>query len=158
VIWCPHVTVAAIIERQGKFLLVEERVDNKLVLNQPAGHLEENESLLQAVTRETLEETGWEFEPNALIGVYLWRHPEKGVTYLRFGFTGELRACNGKPDSEIERVAWLTEKQIRGELHRLRSPQVLIGIDDYRKGKRYPVSCLHDLSDHICADAPCHEA
>jgi ADP-ribose pyrophosphatase YjhB (NUDIX family) len=79
--WLPHVTVGAIVEREGQFLLVEEMVDGKLVLNQPAGHLEPDETLLQAVQRETLEETSWHFEPQALVGVYRWTHPTNGVTY-----------------------------------------------------------------------------
>lgn len=149
--WGPHVTVAAIVERQGRFLLVEERVDGALVLNQPAGHLEENESLLQAVRRETLEETGWQFEPSALVGVYLWKHPQKEATYLRFAFTGDVTDWEERdlPDIEIERVRWMNSQQIRGQHLRLRSPQVLKCIDDYLSGQRFPLRCLHDLSDHF---------
>lgn len=149
--WFPHVTVAAIVERQRKFLLVEERVDGKLVLNQPAGHLESNESIVQAVRRETLEETGWHFDPSALVGIYLWKHSSKPVTYLRFAFTGEVRDFERDRtlDAEIEQVVWMTSKRIKNECHRLRSPQVLAGIDDYVAGKRYPLACLRDLLDSV---------
>ena len=87
--WPLHVTVAAVVEREGRFLLVQESVGGNSVINQPAGHLEQHESLLQAVVRETLEETAWQFEPNALVGIYRWIHP-KGDTFLRFCFTGNL--------------------------------------------------------------------
>src|SRR5574343_794623 len=89
-VWKPHVTVAAVVQRDGKFLLVEEETDAGLAFNQPAGHLEAGESLLEAVVREVREETAYDFRPRSLVGIYQWPHPEKGITYLRFAFAGEL--------------------------------------------------------------------
>src|ERR1700749_2761176 len=86
----PEITVAAIAETDGRFLLVEERINQRLVFNQPAGHVERGESLLAAVIRETREETAWLFEPKSLIGVYLWRSPDSGVTTMRFAFSGTV--------------------------------------------------------------------
>jgi len=88
----PDLTVAAVVERNGEFLLVEERVRNRMVINQPAGHVERGEQLLEAIIRETLEETAWSFVPHALIGVYLWDHVDRQRSYLRFAFTGALTA------------------------------------------------------------------
>jgi 8-oxo-dGTP pyrophosphatase MutT (NUDIX family) len=141
--------VAALIEREGKFLLVEEKADGRLVLNQPAGHLDEGESLLQAVVRETLEETAWHFVPEALIGVYRWPHPAKGITYLRFAFTGrvtqheESRAL----DHDIVRTLWLSPEEIRAEHARHRSPQVERCLNDYLAGRRYPLELLAEYKD-----------
>lgn len=144
--WLPHVTVGAIVEREGRFLLVEEMVDGRLVLNQPAGHLEENETLLEAVQRETLEETAWHFEPKELVGVYRWTHPTNGITYLRFAFNGDITKKNGQQPKEenIHQVTWMSEEQIRNNKDRLRSPQVLAAIEDYLAGKRFPLDCLRD--------------
>jgi 8-oxo-dGTP pyrophosphatase MutT (NUDIX family) len=148
-IWKPNVVVAAIIEREGKFLLVEEKADDRLVLNQPAGHLDEGESLMQAVVRETLEETAWHFTPEALLGVYRWPHPTKGVTYLRFAFTGrvtqheESRAL----DHDIVRTLWLSPEEIRAERARHRSPQVERCLNDYLAGRRYPLELLAEYKD-----------
>lgn len=144
--WLPHVTVGAIVEREGRFLLVEEMVDGKLVLNQPAGHLEQGETLLEAVQRETLEETAWHFEPQVLVGVYCWTHPTKGITYLRFAFNGAVTKKNGAQPKEanIRQVTWMSEAQIRENKERLRSPQVLAGIEDYLAGQRFPLDCLRD--------------
>ena len=144
--WLPHVTVGAIVERDGRFLLVEEMVDGKLVLNQPAGHLERDETLLEAVQRETLEETAWHFEPQVLVGVYRWTHPTNGITYLRFAFTGKVTKKNGEQPREanIRQVTWMSEAQIRKNKDRLRSPQVLAGIEDYLAGQRFPLDCLRD--------------
>ena len=145
----PTVVVAAIIEREGKCLLVEEKADGRLVLNQPAGHLDEGESLLQAVVRETLEETAWHFTPEALLGVYRWPHPTKDVTYLRFAFTGrvtqheESRAL----DHDIVRTLWLSPEEIRAEHARHRSPQVERCLNDYLAGRRYPLELLAELEN-----------
>lgn len=147
-IWKPNVTVAAVVERDGRFLLVEEEADGALVLNQPAGHLDEGESLLQAVVRETLEETAWHIAPEALVGVYRWPHPTKPITYLRFAFTANaLRAePNGTLDKGIVRALWLTPDEIRREQRRHRSPQVERCIEDYLAGQRYPLSLIKDLT------------
>lgn len=146
-IWKPHVTVAALAERQGRFLLVEEDVDGRRVLNQPAGHLEDGESLLEAVQREVLEETGWRFEPRALVGVYRWRKARGGETFLRFTFSGAALAREpGRAlDPEIEAVLWLDAAQVRSRGAQLRSPMVVRAIDDYLAGHAWPLALLADL-------------
>jgi len=147
-IWTPRVTVAAIVEQNGRFLLVEEETDSGLGLNQPAGHLDEHESLLEGVARETLEETGYSFRPDALIGVYLWHAPERGLTYLRFAFSGTLVDHDpARPlDTGIVRTLWLTPAEVAAEMRRHRSPLVQRCIDDYRAGRRYPLELLNRLS------------
>jgi len=149
-IWKPNVVVAAMVEREGKFLLVEEKADGRLVLNQPAGHLDEGESLLDAVARETLEETAWHFTPEWLLGVYRWQHPHKGTTYLRFAFIGQVTAhdADRNLDREIVRTLWLSADEIRAESARHRSPQVSQCLNDYLSGQRYPLDLLHDLKPH----------
>jgi 8-oxo-dGTP pyrophosphatase MutT (NUDIX family) len=146
-IWTPHVTVAAVIEQDGHFLLVQERESGRAVLNQPAGHLEDGESLVTAVIRETLEETGWHFQPEAVIGMYRWRHPLKGTTYLRATFTGS--GLSHDPDRTldegIEDTLWLSIGEIRRQSGMLRSPLVLKSIEDYLAGARYPLSVLADI-------------
>lgn len=146
-IWKPNVVVAAVAERDGRFLLVEEEAGGELVLNQPAGHLDDGESLLTAVARETLEETAWHFRPEALLGIYRWPRPDGAATYLRFAFTGEL--LRHEParqlDRGIVRTLWLSAEEIRAQRHRHRSPQVERCLDDYVAGRRYPLSVLQDL-------------
>ena len=143
--WAPHVTVAAIIQREGKFLLVEEKINDELVINQPAGHLENNESLIDAVVRETLEETRWEFSPSYISGIYRWVH-DNGETYLRICFVGDAVKEHKelKLDTGIERAAWLTEKEIR-EHSNFRSPLVIKSIKDYLAGNKFPLSLIHDV-------------
>ena len=142
-VWKPHVTVAAVIERDGKFFLVEEETDEGVRFNQPAGHLERSETLLQAVARETLEETGYTFVPEFLVGIHQWEHPEKDMTYLRFVFGGKIVAHDPerKLDEGILRACWLSLEQIRAE-ERLRSPMVLSVIEDWLAGKRYPLELV----------------
>jgi 8-oxo-dGTP pyrophosphatase MutT (NUDIX family) len=146
-VWTPHVTVAAVIEQNGRFLLVQERESGRTVFNQPAGHLEDGESLVSAVIRETLEETGWHFQPAAIIGMYRWRHPVKGITYLRVAFAGSgiCHDANRRLDATIERTLWLSAGEIRGQPEKLRSPLVLKSIEDYLAGARYPLSVLADI-------------
>jgi 8-oxo-dGTP pyrophosphatase MutT (NUDIX family) len=146
-IWTPHVTVAAVLEQGGRFLLVQERESGRTVFNQPAGHLEDGESLVTAVIRETLEETGWHFQPDALIGVYRWRHPAKRITYLRVTFTGSgLGHASDHPlDEAIEDTLWLSLREIHRQSEMLRSPLVLRSIEDYLAGVRYPLSVLADI-------------
>lgn len=146
--WNPDVTVAAVIEQEGRFLLVEERIDSRLVLNQPAGHLEQNESLVEAVIRETLEESAWQFEPQGLLGMYLWEQPEIRRTFLRFAFCGIVSNHDAarRLDRGIERTLWLPRDQIVARSARLRSPLVLRCIDDYLSGIRYPLEALQHLS------------
>lgn len=146
-IWKPHVTVAAVIENEGRFLLVQELISGRSVYNQPAGHLEDGETLMEAVIRETREETAWEFEPESLVGIYQWRHPEKTKTFIRATFSG--KGMRHDPDREldacIERTLWLTPEEIRNRHDRLRSPMVLRSIEDYLAGFRYPLTLLSDL-------------
>ena len=143
-IWKPNVTVAAVIEHEGKFLLVEENTSEGVQFNQPAGHLEPHESLLNAVVRETLEETAFHFKPESLLGIYRWTHPRKGVTYLRFAFIGSVtqHEADRVLDKGIIRAAWLSLDEIRGMEAQFRSPLVLNCIEDYLAGKRYPLDIL----------------
>lgn len=142
--WKPDVTVAAVIENEGRFLLVEERIGGRLVFNQPAGHLEANESLTDAVVRETLEETAWHFEPAALVGIYLWQQPDKTRSFLRVTFCG--RATRHDPQRSLDRgirhALWLTREQLLEHAARLRSPMVLRCIDDYLHGARFDLNLL----------------
>ncbi|MEW5769915.1 MAG: NUDIX hydrolase [Pseudomonadota bacterium] len=146
-IWKPHVVVAAVIERDGRFLLVEEETDDGVRFNQPAGHLEEDETLLDAVRREVFEETAHRFEPHALLGVYRWRHPTNGRTYMRFAFTGEITGFDPEAglDDGILRAVWLTREEIEASAARHRSPLILRCLNDYLAGKRYPLDVLNDL-------------
>ena len=143
-IWKPNTVVAAIIEDKGKFLMVEEMAGGKLVINQPAGHLDEGESLLNAVVRETLEETAWSFAPESITGIYLWPNLQNGCTYLRFCFCGKPTGHNpALPlDKEIERAVWMSREELVSQSDKLRSPLVLKCIDDYLAGQRFPLSLL----------------
>ncbi|HEX2493409.1 MAG TPA: NUDIX hydrolase [Steroidobacter sp.] len=144
----PDLTVAAIVERDGQFLFVEERVGNRMVFNQPAGHVERDEQLLEAVVRETLEETAWSFQPEALVGVYLWEHPESPRSFLRFAFCGRVGAHdpNRALDRGIERAVWMTREQLLMRSSRLRSPMVSHCVDDYIAGRRYPLEIFRVVS------------
>ncbi|MGH8626987.1 MAG: NUDIX hydrolase [Gammaproteobacteria bacterium] len=146
-IWKPNVTVAAVSEINGRFLLVEEKVDSGAFLNQPAGHLEANETILQGVVRETLEETGYEFSPQSLVGIYRWRHLRKNVIYLRFTFCGDAMAHDRvrQLDEGIIAARWMTYDEVVRETPRHRSPMVLRCIDDYLAGRRYPLDILTHL-------------
>lgn len=143
-IWKPNVTVAAVVERDGKFLLVEEETDAGLAFNQPAGHLEEGEALVDAVIREALEETAYHFKPTHLIGVYNWKRPDKDVTYLRFAFGGELRGfeADRKLDEGIIAARWLTLEEVKATQARHRSPLILRCIEDQLAGKSFPLDLL----------------
>jgi ADP-ribose pyrophosphatase YjhB (NUDIX family) len=144
--WKPNATVAAIAEKDGRFLLVEENINKELVFNQPAGHLEHGETLIEAVKREVLEETAWEFEPEYLVGVYLYSNPHNAeITYLRFCFYGhcENERKGQKLDEGIVRAAWLSPEEIKKERDRMRSPLVEKCINDYLNGNRYPLDIIH---------------
>ncbi len=147
-IWKPHVTVAALAERNGRFLMVEEEADGKIVYNQPAGHLDEGESLIEAVRRETLEETAWHFEPDAIVGIYRWISPDNHHTYLRICFAGicQKHEPTRALDQGILRALWLTRAELEGMKQQLRSPLVLRCLDDYLAGKRYPLALLNELT------------
>ena len=140
-------TVAAMIENEGRFLLVQENVSGKSVYNQPAGHLEDNETLVEAVIRETLEETAWHFQPESVTGIYRWRHPDKQKTFMRVTFAGKGLYHNPeyRLDSCIERTVWLTPDEIRSRGKLLRSPMVLRSIEDYLSGASYPLTLLADI-------------
>jgi len=146
--WKPNVTVAAIIERDGHFLLVEEEADGAVLVNQPAGHLEYGETLLDAVRREVREETGHEFEPQALVGVYLYPNPRVDIVYLRFCFAGSARAPAGDAalDDGIIRTLWLNYEETGALGERLRSDMVTRCIDDYLAGRRYSLEMLHHIN------------
>lgn len=143
-IWKPNVTVAAVIEQDGKFLLVEEHTSQGLRFNQPAGHLEAHESLLTAVVRETLEESAYVFDPQHLLGIYRWHAPNSDTTYLRFAFTGRILAHHPERalDNGIVRAVWLTPEEIRACSERHRSPLILNCVEDYLAGKRYPLELI----------------
>ncbi len=147
-IWKPNVTVAAVIERDGKFLLVEEETDDGIRFNQPAGHLDEGESLAAACAREALEETAWHFTPTALLGVYQWPRPQGDITYLRFAFTGELGAheAGRALDAGILRAVWMTPAEIETTRARHRSPLILQCVQDALAGRRFPLDVIrhHD--------------
>jgi 8-oxo-dGTP pyrophosphatase MutT (NUDIX family) len=142
----PDITVACVIVREGRFLLVEEEVRGRRVLNQPAGHLEPGESLVEAAAREALEETGWLVTPTSFVGSYLWR-AETGKTYIRFAFAAEARQHEpARPlDAGIVACLWLTPAELRAESACLRSPLVLAAVDDYLGGQRAPL----DLVRHV---------
>ena len=145
-----HVTVAAIAERNGRFLMIEETISNQLRINQPAGHLETGESLHQAVIRETLEETSCVFTPAALIGIYLWKVPNSDLTYLRATFCGKTSEPDPslQLDAGIERTLWLRRDELIQRESQWRSPLVLRCIDDYLAGRRYPLDLLVSLVGH----------
>ena len=147
-IWKPSVTVAAIIEQDGKFLLIEEETSEGVRINQPAGHLDPHESPEQAVIRETLEETAHEFTPTALVGMSMSRHTSRRtgeeVTYLRFTFCGVPGRRHERPlDEGILRTMWLTRDELAACREQHRSPLVLQCVDEYLAGRRAPLELLH---------------
>ena len=146
-VWRPDVTVACVVPRDGRFLLVEESIRGRLVLNQPAGHLEPNETLCDAALRETLEETGWTVALHGLIGVYQWSNAATDSHFLRFTFAAGPVAHDPRRnlDAGIVRAVWLTRDEIAAERTRLRSPMVLRGVDDFLAGKRQPLDSLVPL-------------
>src|SRR5450830_25525 len=147
-IWKPNTTVAAIVEIDGKFLLVEEDTADGIRLNQPAGHLEDGETLLQAVVREAQEESAYTVQPEALLGIYQWRLVEKDITYMRFAFIASIIAHDAKQklDAGIIRAIWMDAGEIKANRHRLRSPQVLQCVEDYLAGQRFPLGVITHIS------------
>lgn len=145
--WHPHKTVATVVERDGQFLMVEELIDGKLVLNQPAGHLEANESLGQAALRETLEETAWEVELTGFLGLYLQSTSVDNTTYVRSCFIA--KALREVPERELDtgivRAIWLTRPELEQRKAQMRSPVVLRVIDDYLRDIKYPLDVVQTL-------------
>lgn len=143
-VWKPNVTVAAVVERDGRFLLVEEHSEGGLKLNQPAGHLDENESLWQACVREALEETGHDVVLRFLLGVYQWQRPAGDITYLRFAFGADSVGFDPQRrlDQGIVQALWLTPEEIAASQDRHRSPLVLQCVTDYLAGRRYPLDLI----------------
>lgn len=154
--WNSDVTVAAVVMREQRFLVVEERIAGRLVLNQPAGHLEEGETLLDAVVREAREETAWRFEPQALVGTYLWRNPDNGRGFLRFAFCGEVTDHRAQQalDRGIVRALWLSAAELQAQPARLRSPLVMRCVDDFLLGKRQPLDSVACLDLETARTAP----
>ena len=145
--WQPDVTVATVVVRDGRVLCVEEQVNGKHVLNQPAGHLEPDEGLAEAAVRETLEETGWDVRLTAFVGAYPWKAPETARHYLRFAFAAEpLRHHPDRPlDTGIVAATWLTPGELLAERDRHRSPLVWEAVADCLGGRRQPLSVLRQL-------------
>jgi 8-oxo-dGTP pyrophosphatase MutT (NUDIX family) len=143
----PDITVAAVTETDGRFLVVEERINRRLVFNQPAGHVERGETLLEAVVREVREETAWGFNPEALIGVYLWRNPSSGRMTMRFAITGSVADHRAQQplDRGIVCTHWLSREDLLEREQRLRSPLVLRCIEDYLGGTRRPLDTVGNL-------------
>lgn len=146
--WKPDITVAAVAERDGRFLCVEELIRGRRVFNQPAGHVEHGEGLIEAVVRETWEETAWRFEPRALLGVYTWRTSAGRRSTLRFAFAGDVHGH--EPGRALDRPVlaahWLTREQLLEPARALRTGLVLRCIDDYLGGRRLPLEALATLA------------
>ncbi|MEY4769095.1 MAG: hypothetical protein RL637_1734 [Pseudomonadota bacterium] len=147
--WKPHVTVAAVVEQQQRFLIVEEQTTEGFKFNQPAGHLENGEDLMTAIRREVYEETAWQFEPTAVIGVQLWRRQVDAPSFIRVCFTGNVHSHNPQQplDVGILQTHWLTLEEILSYQSRLRSPLVLNSIYRYLEGHRYPLHLLETFMD-----------
>ena len=142
----PHITVASIVEQNGRFLFVRERTSRGIVINQPAGHLDPDETLEQAAVREALEETGWHIEPFAVTGLYLYLAPN-GITYQRLCFAARALGAkeNAQLDKEIIEPLWLTEQELLAEQEQWRSPLVIQCLQDYLHGPRYPLDMLKGI-------------
>lgn len=143
-LWKPNVTVAALMERDGRFLLVEEETDDGIRFNQPAGHLDEGESLAEACSREAMEETAHAFTPTELVGIYQWPRPQGDITYLRFAFAGKVGAHEtARPlDAGILRAVWMTVEEIEACQARHRSPLVLQCVRDWLAGRRFSLDVI----------------
>lgn len=144
--WPPHITVATIVEQEGKFLFVEELSNGKLVYNQPAGHLDPGETLQQAAVRETYEESGWHVEATAVVGVSKYTSPHNGTIYYRTTFVAKAISYdnNATLDTGINQAVWLTYEELKAQPEKLRSPLVLKNLEQYLAGERYPLSIIYD--------------
>ena len=140
----PHITVATIVEREGKFLMVKENSGGRLVYNQPAGHVEVKESLLDAAVRETLEETAWRVNLENLLGIYQYTSPENGITYIRHCFIAKALEPRTESDldQDIAEAVWISLEDLEQRESEMRSPLVLETIRDYLKGVSYPLSLV----------------
>mgnify|MGYP006104976119 FL=1 len=140
----PHITVATIVERAGKFLMVKENSGGRLVYNQPAGHVEVKESLLDAAIRETLEETSWRVNLEKLLGIYQYTSPENGITYIRHCFIAKAIEPRTERDldEDIAEAVWVSLEELEQRESEMRSPLVLEVIRDYLKGVSYPLSAV----------------
>ena len=149
----PAITVAAVTETNGRFLLVEELINRQRVFNQPAGHVEQGESLVAAVIREAREETAWRFRPEALVGVYLWTNPANGESTMRFAFGGSVADHNAgqRLDKGILATHWLSPSDLRERASQLRSPLVLRCVEDYLEGQRTPLEAVASLDLHTAS-------
>lgn len=147
--WKPHVTVAALVERQGRFLCVEETISNTQRINQPAGHLEPGENLAEAIQREVLEETRFDFLPTEIVGIYLWRQTSDSPTFLRVTFSGELgqEHTDRTLDPDIDAVTWLNQDEMKARQAQWRSPLVGQCVEDFLAGRRYPMDIMIDMLD-----------
>ncbi|MBT5228775.1 MAG: NUDIX hydrolase [Methylococcales bacterium] len=148
-VWKPHVTVAAIAEQDGKLLFIEEMSEGKVVINQPAGHVEPHERFDDAVIRETKEEAGWDFVPEYIVGCYYWQKNSESSTYLRVCYAGKL--TKHYPDLALDtgilNTLWLSLYELQARNHELRTPLVVRCAADYASGKRFPLDMILDLGD-----------
>ncbi|HIF55219.1 MAG: NUDIX hydrolase [Methylococcales bacterium] len=149
-VWKPHVTVAAIIVQNNKFLLVEEETPNGRAFNQPAGHLEAGEDIITAIKREVYEETAWQFEAEHITAIQLWRKNPDAPSFLRICFSGQVHSHNARQalDDDIIATHWLSRNEIAAKQSQLRSPLVLICIDAYLANEKYPLSLLKSYLDY----------
>jgi 8-oxo-dGTP pyrophosphatase MutT (NUDIX family) len=152
--WKPDITVAAVSESDGRFLVVEERISNRLVFNQPAGHVESGETIIAALVREVREETAWRFIPEAFLGVYLWRSPTSGRATLRFAFCGAVvdHDASQPLDRGIVRTHWLSRAELLEREPRMRSPLVLRCVADYMSGRRLPLEAIASLDPDAASE------
>jgi 8-oxo-dGTP pyrophosphatase MutT (NUDIX family) len=148
-VWKPHVTVAAVIEKNSRFLLIEEETSNGLAFNQPAGHLEKGESIISAVKREVSEETAWKFDPEYIVSIQLWRKNPDFPVFLRVCFAGKVHSHHADQvlDDGIIATHWLTHEEITEKKSQLRSPLVLKTVETYLSGEQYPLSLLKSYLD-----------
>lgn len=143
-VWTPHSTVATIVEKDGLFLMVQEKDRQQIVFNQPAGHLEEGETLIEAARRETLEETAWEVDITHFLGLYIYCSPHNKITYFRHCFIGKaVKDSEQALDPDILQAQWLSKEEILAPDFRARSPLVGKVLEDYLKGKRYPLNIIY---------------